>query len=63
MTTKTKGREVKRKKKSKHKLWLWGNSTTQYYDVSKWGVCLVTWVPVKISIAPVAATLTAVESH
>lgn len=27
------------------------------------GACLVTRVPVQISIVPVAATLTAVESH
>lgn len=38
-------------------------TSAEYYDVSKWGVCLVTRVPVQISIAPVAATLTAVESH
>lgn len=38
-------------------------ASAQYYDVSKWGACLVTWVPVQISIAPVAATLTAVEGH
>jgi len=38
-------------------------TSARYYDVSKWEVCLATQVPVQISIAPVAATLTAVESH
>lgn len=38
-------------------------ASAQYYDVSKWGACLMTQVPVQISIAPVAATLTAVENH
>lgn len=59
-------KEGKRKKKKENQNTSSGCGVTaslQYYDVSKWGACLLTRVPVQISIAPVAATLTAVESH
>lgn len=58
--------EGKKKKEKKNQNTSSGCGVTasaQYYDVSKWGACLLTRVPVQISIAPVAATLTAVESH
>lgn len=63
MTTKTQGKGVEKEKNLNTSSGCGVTASARYYDVSKWGACLVTRVPVQISIAPVAATLTAVESH